>query len=65
MVTGQAASVGIYEELERQGNLPSSMTFETGGILKIRIGFISSKNLIRYAFSGSRLSLPVRGIYGK
>ena len=28
MVTGQAASVGIYEELERQGNLPSSMTFE-------------------------------------
>ena len=31
MVTGQAASVGIYRELERQNNLPGSMTFETNG----------------------------------
>ena len=35
MVTGQIASVGIYEELERQGNLPSSMTFETNGTQKL------------------------------
>ena len=39
MVTGQAASVGIYEELERQGNLPSSMTFETNGTQKLRDNF--------------------------
>ena len=39
MVTGQAASVGIYEELERQGNLPSSMTFETNGTQKLKDEF--------------------------
>ena len=39
MVTGQTASVGIYEELERQGNLPSSMTFETNGTQKLRDPF--------------------------
>ena len=39
MVTGQAASVGIYEELERQGNLPDSMTFETNGTQKLRDPF--------------------------
>ena len=39
MVTGQLASVGIYEELERQGNLPSSMTFETNGTQKLRDPF--------------------------
>ena len=31
MVTGQAASIGIYRELQRQNNLPGSMTFETNG----------------------------------
>ena len=31
MVTGQRASMGIYKELERQSNLPTSMTFETNG----------------------------------
>ena len=40
MVTGQIASVGIYEELERLGNLPSSMTFETNGTQKLRQPFI-------------------------
>ena len=39
MVTGQMASVGIYEELERQGNLPSSMTFETNGTQKLKDPF--------------------------
>ena len=39
MVTGQIASVGIYEELERLGNLPSSMTFETNGTQKLRDPF--------------------------
>ena len=39
MVTGQAASVGIYEELERQGNLRSSMTFETNGTQKLKDEF--------------------------
>ena len=39
MVTGQAASVGIYEELERQANLPDSMTFETNGTQKLRDPF--------------------------
>ena len=40
MVTGQAASVGIYEELKRLGNLPSSMTFETNGTQKLRQPFV-------------------------
>ena len=31
MVTGQAASMGIYRSLEKRANLPSSMTFETNG----------------------------------
>ena len=39
MVTGQTATVGIYEELERQGNLPDSMTFETNGTQKLRDPF--------------------------
>ena len=39
MVTGQAASVGIYRELEKQDNLPSSMTFETNGTQKLREPF--------------------------
>ena len=39
MITGQLASVGIYEELEKQGNLPSSMTFETNGTQKLRDPF--------------------------
>jgi|TARA_B100001248_G_scaffold260229_1_gene247903 6-pyruvoyltetrahydropterin 2'-reductase len=39
MASGQFATVGIYEELERQGNLPSSMTFETNGTQKIREPF--------------------------
>ena len=39
MVTGQLASVGIYEELLKQGNLPESMTFETNGTQKLREPF--------------------------
>tara|TARA_X000000950_G_scaffold276136_1_gene363530 strand:- start:372 stop:1268 length:897 start_codon:yes stop_codon:yes gene_type:complete len=39
MITGQTASIGIYEELEKQGNLPSSMTFETNGTQKLRDPF--------------------------
>ena len=35
MITGQAASMGIYRELERQANLPSSMTYETNGTQKL------------------------------
>ena len=31
MITGQAASMGIYKALEKQNNLPGSMTFETNG----------------------------------
>ena len=31
MITGQAAVVGIYRALEKQNNLPGSMTFETNG----------------------------------
>ena len=46
MVTGQMATVGIYEELERQGNLPSSMTFETNGTQKIRDPFAEWVNRI-------------------
>ena len=40
MVTGQMATVGIYEELEKQNNLPESMTFETNGTQKLRQPFI-------------------------
>ena len=39
MATGQMATVGIYEELERQDNLPGSMTFETNGTQKLRDPF--------------------------
>lgn len=39
MITGQQASVGIYEELLKQGNLPESMTFETNGTQKLREPF--------------------------
>jgi len=35
MITGQAASMGIYKELEKRANLPSSMTFETNGTQKL------------------------------
>ncbi len=35
MITGQAASVGIYRSLEQRANLPSSMTFETNGTQKL------------------------------
>ena len=46
MVTGQTATVGIYEQLEKQGNLPSSMTFETNGTQKLRQPFIDWANRI-------------------
>jgi len=46
MVTGQTATVGIYEELERQSNLPSSMTFETNGTQKLKQPFIDWANRI-------------------
>ena len=46
MVTGQSATVGIYEELERQNNLPSSMTFETNGTQKLKQPFIDWANRI-------------------
>ena len=39
MVTGQAASVGIYRALEKQNNLPGSMTFETNGTQILREPF--------------------------
>ena len=35
MLTGQAASMGIYKSLEQRANLPSSMTFETNGTQKL------------------------------
>jgi len=40
MVTGQMATIGIYEELQRQNNLPGSMTFETNGTQKLKSAFI-------------------------
>ena len=46
MITGQRATIGIYEELERQGNLPGSMTFETNGTQKLRPEFIDWVNRI-------------------
>jgi 6-pyruvoyltetrahydropterin 2'-reductase len=39
MVTGQMAFIGIYQELERQDNLPGSITFETNGTQKLSPGF--------------------------
>ena len=39
MVTGLAASVGIYRALEKQNNLPGSMTFETNGTQILREPF--------------------------
>jgi len=39
MVTGQMAFIGIYQELERQNNLPGSITFETNGTQKLSPGF--------------------------
>ena len=35
MITGQAASMGIYKSLEQRANLPSSMTYETNGTQKL------------------------------
>ena len=46
MVTGQRATIGIYEELERQGNLPASMTFETNGTQKLLPEFVEWVNRI-------------------
>ena len=40
MVTGQMATIGIYEELQRQNNLPGSMTFETNGTQKLKPAFL-------------------------
>ena len=46
MVTGQMATIGIYEELQRQNNLPGSMTFETNGTQKLKPAFIEwGKNI--------------------
>ena len=39
MITGQMAFIGIYQELERQNNLPGSITFETNGTQKLSPGF--------------------------
>ena len=39
MITGQAASMGIYRALEKQNNLPGSMTFETNGTQVLREPF--------------------------
>mgnify|MGYP001502301707 FL=1 len=46
MATGQQAIVGIYEQLEKQNNLPGSMTFETNGTQKIREPFADWINKI-------------------
>ena len=46
MVTGQRATIGIYEELKRQGNLPASMTFETNGTQKLLPEFVEWVNRI-------------------
>ena len=40
MPTGQEATIGIYKELQKQDNLPSSMTFETNGTQMLRPNFI-------------------------
>ena len=39
MVTGQAASMGIYKALKEKNNLPKSMTFETNGTQKLKDPF--------------------------
>ena len=40
MPTGQEATIGIYRELQKQDNLPSSMTFETNGTQMLKPNFI-------------------------
>ena len=39
MITGQAASMGIYKALKQKNNLPKSMTFETNGTQKLKEPF--------------------------
>ncbi len=39
MPQSQQATIGIYEELQKQGNLPGSMTFETNGTQKLTPAF--------------------------
>ena len=39
MPQSQQATIGIYEELQRQNNLPGSMTFETNGTQKLTPAF--------------------------
>tara|TARA_S200002703_G_scaffold159029_1_gene171097 strand:+ start:322 stop:1251 length:930 start_codon:yes stop_codon:yes gene_type:complete len=46
MVTGQQATVGIYNTLKEQDNLPGSMTFETNGTQILRQPFIDWVNEI-------------------
>jgi len=40
LTTGQQCTIGIYNELKRQNNLPGSMTFETNGTQQLRSEFI-------------------------
>ena len=40
MAQAQVAVVGIYNELQKQNNLPGSMTFETNGTQKLRPQFV-------------------------
>ena len=40
MVTGQMATIGIHNELVKQNNVPSSMTFETNGTQRLRPEFM-------------------------
>ena len=44
MPTGQEATIGIYRELQKQDNLPSSMTFETNGTQMLKPNFIDWVN---------------------
>ncbi len=46
MATGQQATVGIYNTLKEQDNLPGSMTFETNGTQILRQPFIDWVNEI-------------------
>ncbi len=46
MITGQRATIGIYNELKKQNNLPGSMTFETNGTQRLRPEFIEWVNSI-------------------
>lgn len=39
MPQSQDAFIGVYKELERQGNLPASITFETNGTQKLKDSF--------------------------